>query len=462
MRSHQHVDPRELRSEFARDYHRIINSASFRRLQDKTQVFPLDSSDFVRTRLTHSLEVSSIARSLGQNVGEAITCDIKDPDFLPEYKAYICDILQCAGLIHDIGNPPFGHFGETTIREWFLKNLPHLSLCGSPLEEVLSEEMKNDFYHFEGNAQAFRLVTRLHFLVDSNGMNLTKGLLGTIIKYPVSSLEIEENGDDIRSHKMGYFRADRETFRDVQTATGTNGARHPLSFLLEAADDIAYITADIEDAYKKRYLSYEDLTRDLKIYKDAGGLSPEEVERFGELIEVLGEKYRKAGDRGLQDPGEYAVQNWIVTLQRRAINAVTDAFMNNYEAIMAGQMKRTLVSCSTMNPMLEALYGIETKYVFKSRPIFRHEIAEEVIMDFLLDKFVDAAVPYDTELPMNAVQKRIIGIISENYMQIYHKYSEGRSEAEKLYLRLILVTDYICGMTDTFAKSLYQELSGTD
>ena len=193
IRSYKKSSSTDLRTEFEKDYHRIIGSASFRRLQDKTQVFPLDRSDFVRTRLTHSLEVSSLAKSLGQNISESIRVNVKDDTFLPEHKAAVCDILQCAGLIHDIGNPPFGHFGETSIQDWFKQNLGRLTFKGQAISDMLKPQMCQDFYHFEGNTQAFRVVTRLHFLVDEHGMNLTKALLGTIIKYPVSSLGIDKN-----------------------------------------------------------------------------------------------------------------------------------------------------------------------------------------------------------------------------------------------------------------------------
>jgi dGTPase len=135
MRGKARRYPGDLRTEFEKDYHRIINSASFRRLQDKTQVFPLDKSDFIRTRLTHSLEVSSFGKSLGQNVSEKILREIKDESFKPEYKADVCDILQCAGLLHDIGNPPFGHFGEYCIRQWFRDNMDKMEFEGKPLSE---------------------------------------------------------------------------------------------------------------------------------------------------------------------------------------------------------------------------------------------------------------------------------------------------------------------------------------
>ncbi len=199
----------DLRSEFEKDYHRIIGSASFRRLQDKTQVFPLDKSDFIRTRLTHSLEVSSFARSLGEGVGARILAEGTDPDFTIRDKEDMSAVLQCAGLVHDIGNPPFGHFGEVAVRTWFKDGLQTVTYKDRPLKDWLTEQMALDFCRFDGNAQALRVLTRLHYLVDEHGMNLTYALLGSIIKYPVSSEEADKDSPDIRRHKAGYFYADR-------------------------------------------------------------------------------------------------------------------------------------------------------------------------------------------------------------------------------------------------------------
>ncbi len=455
IRSFRRQSAADLRTEFEKDYHRIIGSASFRRLQDKTQVFPLDRSDFVRTRLTHSLEVSSLAKSLGQNIGQKIQMEIKDDSFLPEHKAAVCDILQCAGLLHDIGNPPFGHFGEAAIRDWFRKNLGELQFKGKPLTELLNNQMIQDFFHFEGNTQAFRVVTRLHFLVDEHGMNLTKALLGTIIKYPVSSLEIDKGSGDIRTKKMGYFLADRENFWNVQEATGTNGRRHPLAFLLEAADDIAYRTADIEDAVKKGCISYETLLRELTSYR-AG----EQGEAYKRVVSWLKDKYNKALEKGYADPDQYAVQNWIISAQGQMIAGVTDSFVRHYEEIMEGAYGRELASDSPMGLLMEALGDIAYRYAFQIRPILRLEIGAQRIFEFLLERFVDAALPYDTELPMTQVQEKLVALISENYRRIYKLCSQGKKEEEKLYLRLLLVTDYICGMTDSYARDMYQELNG--
>lgn len=446
----------DLRTEFEKDYHRIIGSASFRRLQDKTQVFPLDKSDFIRTRLTHSLEVSSFAKSLGQNISQKILREIKDPTFLPQYQADVCDVLQCAGLLHDIGNPPFGHFGETVIREWFRINMSKLEFRGQKLNELLTPQMQNDFYNFEGNTQALRLVGKLHYLIDEHGMNLTTALLGTIIKYPVSSLEVNAKSGDIHTKKMGYYYAERDLFAQIQESLGTNGRRHPLAFLLEAADDIAYKTADMEDAFKKGCITYERLLEELR---KGGEGEPEESEYFA-LINLLERKYEQAKERGMSNPAMNAVQNWMVVVQGKLISFATDNFAKHYEEIMAGTYTKELLSDGYGERIAYALGDIAFRYAFISEPIYKLEIAAESMMHFLLERFVGAAILYDTGEYMTEVQQKLIALISDNYMAIYNIYSQGKSEQEKLYLRLLLVTDSICGMTDSYAKRLYQELSG--
>lgn len=446
----------DLRTEFEKDYHRIIGSASFRRLQDKTQVFPLDKSDFIRTRLTHSLEVSSFAKSLGQNISQKILKEIKDPGYLPEYQGDVCDILECAGLLHDIGNPPFGHFGETVIRDWFREHMDKLSSKGKKLTECLTDQMLNDFYHFEGNTQALRLVSKLHYLIDEHGMNLTIGLLGTIIKYPVSSLEINKKSGDIHTKKMGYYYAEKEVFEEIQQTLGTKGRRHPLAFILEAADDIAYKTADVEDAVKKGCLSYEQLVDELR--KNGEG-EPEDSEYFA-LIDLLEKRYRQAKEKGVRNPAMNAVQNWIVSAQGRLISGATETFVKHYEEIMDGKFEKELLSEGYEARMAEALGRIAYEYAFTTEPIFKLEIAAKTIMDFLLDRFVNAAILYDTEEPMTDVEVKLMALVSDNYKAIYKIYAKDKSEEEKLYLRLLLVTDSVCGMTDSYAKRLYQELSG--
>lgn len=443
----------DLRSEFEKDYHRIIGSASFRRLQDKTQVFPLDKSDFIRTRLTHSLEVSSFGKSLGQNIGENILTYKKDADFTERCKEDICNILQCAGLIHDIGNPPFGHFGERIIRDWFKRNLSQLKYKGQKIEELFTEQMRADFYHFEGNAQALRLVTKLHYLVDEQGMNLTYALLNTIVKYPVSSVGIQKKSGNIKDKKMGYYYADQDIYYAISQATGTTGKRHPLTYILEAADDIAYKTADIEDAYVKGFISYHQLKEELKTLQEKQPDNPFPV------LDKLEHKYQSGVRRNVNNPEEYAVKNWIVQVQGFLINCATYGFTSNYEAIMEGDYPHDIFYQTHGDALMKLLGDMAYRRVFSTPAIYKMEIAESVILDFLMTKFVNAIIPYDTEEELSELDKRIVSFISENYKSAYHYHAEGKSEAEKLYLRLLLVTDYICGMTDSFAQRLYKEMN---
>ena len=449
------VKATDLRSEFEKDYHRIIASASFRRLQDKTQVFPLDKSDFIRTRLTHSLEVSSIAKSLGQNISEYIIKDKLDDDFTIQMKTDVSDILQCAGLIHDIGNPPFGHFGEEAIREWFKSHLSRLMYKGKAVSEILSPQMQADFYNFEGNAQALRLVSRLHFLVNENGMNLTYGLLNTIIKYPVSSLDKGKEKNNIQCKKMGYFYSEEDLYKRIATSTGAVNCRHPLAYILEAADDIAYLTADIEDAFKKGIISYQNLLVELK-----KRMKSKYKEDF--LIKSLEDQYKTAQEQEVEDQELYAVQNWLVRMQGALINSATKSFVDHYQEIMAGTYKFELLGDGDCAELAKALGSIAYDYAFTSQTILKLEIAEGQMLNFLMNKFVSAFLLYDTSSELGMMEEKMIPLISGNYKQIYHTYSKGKSEQEKLYLRLLLVTDFICGMTDSYAKNMYQELNGID
>lgn len=450
------------RNEFQKDYHRIIGSASFRRLQDKTQVFPLDRGDFVRTRLTHSLEVSSFAKSLGQMIFRNILEYRQDKELSEENIGKICSILECAGLIHDIGNPPFGHFGEDYIREWFRRKLPQLEFYGKRVDEVLSPQMLGDLYNFEGNAQALRLLTKLHFLVDENGMNLTYPLLNTIIKYPVASTAINKKSGNIKDKKMGYYYADKEIFEDIVTNTGAVDCRHPLAFILEAADDIAYKTADIEDAVKKGFVSYSQLLHDLKnTYidkcKDEG-----EREEYTKAVEKLESYYSQAVEKGLSSPEQNAVQRWTIYVQGRLLRCAAFGFTGNYKEIMDGSFPCELLAVSRGSALAYALGDIAVRYVFCSKEIYKLEIAAGEIYEFLLSKLINAAVYYDTDHESSPLERRIMKLVSENYIRAYKVNSQGKAPAEKLYLRFMLVTDFICGMTDGYAQKLYRELSGIE
>ena len=447
-------NPDDIRSEFAKDYHRIISSASFRRLQDKTQVFPLDRGDFVRTRLTHSLEVSSFAGSIGDTALARLS--ETHPEITPQVRADCAEILRCAGLIHDIGNPPFGHFGEFAIREWFTDNLPRLSCRGKSAAELLTPQQRADLEHFEGNAQALRVLTKLHFMVDSNGMNLTYALLNTIIKYPVPSTGINKKSGDIRTKKMGYFAAEQQLYENITSSTGAKDCRYPLTWLLEAADDIAYKTADIEDAQRKGLLSYSTLLSELGSLADKCR-TREESETLQKTLELLPHYLRNARERGMPSVEENAVQNFLVRVQSMMIYAAADSFVKNYDLIMRGELRTELLADSPVRVLSDALSDIACRYAFNSKEILRIELSVSEMMNCLLERLSGAALRFDT--PQEKItDSKLINVISENYVKICRSGWSGPSE--EMYSRLMLVTDYVCGMTDGFARQLFRELRG--
>ncbi len=450
----------DVRNEFRKDYHRIIGSASFRRLQDKAQVYPLTRGDFVRTRLTHSLEVSSFAGSLADTIFRRLTAEniggVSDT-----VRENCRDILECAGLVHDIGNPPFGHFGEFAIRQWFKENFSRLSFSGVTLDKLLSEQMKADFLNFEGNAQALRVLTRLHCLMDNKtGMNLTFALLNTIVKYPVSSLEIDKESGDIRTKKMGFFMSEHELFNDIVQTTGAVGYRYPLTFILESADDIAYKTADIEDAVIKGLVSYDILIRELqsekyllqcKDYNEREAL----IQAYKELIK----SHNSAETLGMENPDSSAVSRWIIKLQNKMLYAAADAFCENYDSIMEGSFKEELLSASRVRVLSDALSDIAYRYAFRSEMIVKNEISESAVMNGLLEKIVWAALRFDTE-EQQIIDRDLTEILSDNYREICRKSCRGKSTAEQAYHRLQFATDCIAGMTDSYAVDFFHTLNG--
>ena len=319
---------------------------------------------------------------------------------------------------------------------------------------MLSEQMKADLCHFEGNAQALRLVTKLHYLVDEHGMNLTYALLNTIIKYPVSSLEINENSGNIREKKMGYYYADQDVFFRITSATGAGKSRHPLTYILEAADDLAYKTADIEDAFVKGFISYPALERELR------ELEEKESQPAFRAAGKLRGLYERGVQKGVSNPEDYAVKNWIISAQGFLINCATFGFTSNYDSIMDGSFRKDLFYGTYGEKLMDLLGDMAQRRVFSTREIYKMEVYESTILNYLMDRLVHAVLNFDSDDRPESIDSRIMSFISDNYKNAYRIHSEGKSEAETVYLRLLLVTDYVCGMTDSYAKRLYQEMNG--
>lgn len=442
-----------LRSEVESDYYRIINSASFRRLQDKTQVFPLDRSDFVRTRLTHSLEVSAIAKFIGKQVCAMIQAQGLEKDEINTHA--IVETLACASLLHDIGNPPFGHFGEAAIQNWFAKHLKEIHYDESlTLYDVLNEQQRNDLYYFEGNAQSLRVITKLHRLSGKYGMHLTSGVMDTIIKYPCSSsaklyeLQKPKQERSLLRKKHGYFYSEAQLFQQIKQNTGTGQARHPLTFILEAADDLAYTFSDLEDGYNKGLYTYDELKQQLIECNDTVGL-----QRLQE--------YLKNATNEQSSSYRDAIFKWLTAKQLYCISEVSKAFIAHYEEIMTGKFEQELLAVCSEAALIAKLKTFAYEHVYQTTSIIKLELMGNEIISFLLQNFVDALLPFDSPRPQNDIQEKYCQLLSRNYVDNYFDSVQAiQDDKEKVYYRLLLATDFISGMTDTYAKTLYQDIKG--
>lgn len=454
----------DIRTEFENDYERIVFSAAFRRLQDKAQVFPLEKFDFVRTRLTHSLEVSATAKALGRSIGNLLIEKTKSDSekVTPKMVDDMCTILSCAGLIHDIGNPPFGHFGETAIREWFEdklsknKNNMYTFKYGNN-NFILSEQEANDFLSFEGNAQALRLLIKLPFVIDENGMNLTKGVLNSIIKYPVSSVEIDKSKSI--SKKPGFFASETKLFNDIVNVTELQSSRNPLVYILEAADDISYLLGDLEDAFNKGLVSFDELKNKYSKFIEENKYKYKSKEQT--ILYYLEKNYDVAkNEYGYEDAEEYSIKSFIYKTNKYLRDSVVNEFIESYDKIMNGNYEGDLLVNCKANKLSEMLRSIAKDYIYNNKDIVSSEIIGYNMITYLLDTFVPIVLDENTTV-YKGYKGKIYSMISKNYrFACQNEISKG-NQSEKYY-KLLLVTDFICGMTDSYAAHVYKKLKGME
>lgn len=419
----QYHDPQKhTRSDFQRDYDRLIFSSPFRRLQNKTQVFPLPGSIFVHNRLTHSLEVSSVGRSMANEVRNLLQERHKDKEWCLKLRD-MGDIVATACLAHDLGNPPFGHNGEKTISSFFTEG------AGQSLRAQLTERQWADFANFEGNANSFRLLSHQFEGRREGGFAMTYSALASVVKYPYSSLNAGEKG------KFGYFETEEDIYMKVAEELGIpetepgRHARHPLVYLMEAADDICYQIMDIEDAHKLKILSTEEVRRLLLEY-----FTPEEQEHSLRSM------------KRLDDPNEQ-----VGYLRSKVIGALVGGcsahFAKHEKEILAGEFEGSLVG--NLPGRLSTAYGIcsETAYekIYRAPEVVDIEIAGNRIITYLMENLVDAVVS-----PEKAFSRLMLDKVPQQY--------DVRST--DLYTRLQGVVDHVSAMTDVYALNLFRSLNG--
>ena len=424
---HRHPERHDDRTEFKRDYDRLIFSAPFRRLQNKTQVFPLPGSVFVHNRLTHSLEVASVGMSLGNDVSRILTQ--RHPELRDTLFDEIGQIVSTACLAHDMGNPPFGHSGEKAIQTFFTEG------PGRDLQRLVGHEFWDDITHFEGNANAFRLLAHQFEGRRQGGFVMTYSTLASIVKYPYASSAASKKG------KFGFFCSEKEAYRRIADELGISCisqpgeplryVRHPLVYLVEAADDICYEIMDLEDAHKLKLLSYAEIAELLLSFFDETAQN-----------HIL----QRIDDEGLTDDNEKVVYLRACVIGKLE-NECVKVFVDHEAEILSGQFTGSLID--HIEPLQAEAYQqcakLSKQRIYRSKIVLDVELSGYKIMETLMLQMVEAIMH-----PDRYYSQQLIGRVSNQYA----------IHSDDLETRLMAVIDYISGMTDVYALDVYQKING--
>jgi dGTPase len=425
------------RSSFERDFDRVVFSAAFRRLQDKTQVIPLPENDFVHTRLTHSLEVSCVGRSLGRLAGGHILEQyphLKEQLSVSDFGA----VVASAALAHDIGNPPFGHSGETSISNYFRNGK------GKSLEKELNNELQwADLCNFEGNANGFRILTNYHG--KESPVKLTYTTLAAFMKYPTQSLKTEKLPGRVSQKKFGYFQSEKEICKtifdhlQIRKLNEYSWCRHPLVFLVEAADDICYRIIDFEDGIRIGLIPFregEELL--INLVKGGDGL-------FNEA------RYKAMDDR---DEKVSYLRGVAISM---LIEQASTIFREHEPQLLSGDFDQSLIDLAPRQEELKAILDVSISNVYRSRNVLEIETAGFHVVAELLHLFI-TAVNHKHEFGDQLKKERPL---SDKIVKLLPKQFIAGAESD-LYTRLLLVCEFVAGMTDSYAVSLYRRLTGVE
>lgn len=424
---HKHAERHDDRSEFKRDYDRLIFSSAFRRLQNKTQVFPLPGSIFVHNRLTHSLEVASVGMSIGNDISRRVIQ--KRPELKDTLVEEIGTIVSAACLAHDLGNPPFGHSGEKAIQTFFSEG------PGQKIKPMVSSEFWDDITHFEGNANAFRILTHRFKGRRQGGFVMTYSMLASIVKYPFASSLAGNHG------KFGFFASEAESYRKIADELGIfcksapgeplKYARHPLAYMVEAADDICYEIMDIEDSHKLKILSFAETEHLLLSFFD------------GDIQQKIRQRII---DEEMTDENEKVVYMRASVIGKLE-NECVAAFLAHEEEILAGTFEGSLIDhiSERQKKAYKECEKISYSKIYQSKPVLDIELSGYKIMATLMEVFIEAAVN-----PSRFYSKQLLRRVSSQY----------DIENENLEERIMAVIDYISGMTDIYALDIYQKING--
>ena len=434
-------DTSDARSEYQRDYDRIIFSSAFRRLQNKTQVFPLPGSVFVHNRLTHSLEVSSVGRSMGNLVGTFISENYQLTKESQEfYKYSIHDVISAACLCHDIGNPAFGHSGEDAIASYFDRH-------ETDLKQYFTEAEWADLINFEGNANAIRILTQQQNGKSEGGLRLTYSTLAAIAKYPCES--VAKDKSQLHRKKFGFFQAQKEAFKTIAEKTNMIleqdspiiYKRHPFVWLVEAADDICYSIIDVEDSQRLGIIDHDKCR---KLFLNlVESLDPSQIDKTKNTLKSISDK----NDR-------------IAYLRAKSINLLTqksvEVYQNNFDQIVKGEFKTALLDVikneteQVTKRVLDEIQRFSIENIYNHRSVLEIENAGYNVMSELLSQFIPPILKDEKE--RKTFEKKALRLVPAQFL-----YEKGTK-----YQKVMGILDYVSGMTDNYATELYRRIKGIE
>lgn len=435
--------PEGPRSGFQRDFDRIVFSSAFRRLQNKTQVFPLPGLSFVHNRLTHSLEVASVGRSLGKMIGGHLSGQYKmnHEDAYEFYKYELANVIAAGCLAHDIGNPAFGHSGEKAISAFFTEN-ENIFIDNKPLRSYFNENEWNDLSNFEGNANAIRILTHSFRGRFRGGFGLTHTTIASILKYPCESTGMHKHS--VHRKKYGFFQSEKETIQQIAGSLGMVQEceeplvykRHPFVYLVEAADDICYNIIDMEDAHRLGIISQQEIVEAfIRVIRNTN--------RPGESVDKIYNNYKSVMD----------TNEGIAFLRAKLINLLTlecnDAFLDNSNAMLQGNFNESLMDhIESRTGALKMIKEISVDKIYNHDTVIQIEIAGFNVMSELLQLLVPALL---TENP-SGKQKKLLRLIPYQFTEF--------EVANSGYLKVMSALDMLSGMTDEYATEFYRRLKG--
>lgn len=429
--------------DYSGDFNNIIMSSKVRSMQQKAFIYPLTYGDSTRTQYSQCMETAVIVRYAARKILLKLG---KNAENIPDFESgnHICEMLSCAGILKDVGMPPFGHTGNAAISEWFKENFCKIKYNGVYLENFISSDMLKDFYNFSGISRSLRRIIKY----NSTNVDVSFLLMNTLI-----------NAQNSGSEKS-YLYSEKEIAKSILRKTKLKNIKNPLSYILEAVSYIVSVTLLIEDASENGYICCRQMLsslRDEENFDDKINL--EEYQEFALIVNELSNFYLEENKDFPESKEQIAIHKWIISVRNKMTDIIVDCFIKNYNDIITGNYNGDLINDSLCRILKKAFERMKSEFFYNSYRFITMEHHVSGILSGILSIFSDAVIYYDTDMVLSRTRERLICLIPDIYKRIYHSESTGKSESEKMYLRFIMLLDYICDLTDFQAENLFKNLN---